>query len=131
MRQKNETITSFNQLKEIMQIMQAQKTSVQTSINAHASERAQAVGQKTKTTAHAKKARLNPTKKAFSERQITAFRDNSQASANLSRGIKGSYNANAFKTEQANNSNLRATKSSKAQKPGLENNQSNQKGAKQ
>ncbi|MCQ2926344.1 hypothetical protein JT191_05580 [Helicobacter pylori] len=75
MRQEHETATSFNQLKEITQIMQAQK-----------------------------------------------------ASANLSRGTKGSYNANAFKTEQANNSNLRAKKSDETQKPGLENNQSNQKG---
>ncbi|MFP6165801.1 hypothetical protein ACLGBL_07630 [Helicobacter pylori] len=130
MRQKNETTTSFNQLKEITQIMQVQKTSVQTNANANASEIAHKSALTPKARAHAKKGALKPTKRAFSERQITAFRDNSQASTNLSRGTKGSYNANAFKTEQANNSSLRDTKSAKAQKPGLENNQSNQKGGK-
>ncbi|RVY51926.1 hypothetical protein [Helicobacter pylori] len=129
MRHEHETATSFNQLKEITQIMQVQKRSAKTSDNAEASEIASQSVPKTKATAHAKNHALKPTKKAFSERQITAFRDNSQASANLSRGTKGSYNANAFKTEQANNSSLRDTKSAKAQKPGLENNQSNQKGA--
>lgn len=105
MRQKHETATSFNQLKEITQIMQAQKTSAQT-----------------------KKGRLNPTKKAFSERQATAFRDNSQAHDNLSFKTKASHNANAFKTEQGNNSSLRAKPSNKAFKPGLATHQSNQKG---
>ncbi|WRG14823.1 hypothetical protein FNE27_04230 [Helicobacter pylori] len=38
MRQKNETATSFNQLKEITQIMQAQKTPTPKSDNAEASE---------------------------------------------------------------------------------------------
>ncbi|MCQ2907339.1 hypothetical protein JT124_06460 [Helicobacter pylori] len=128
MRQEHETAKSFNQLKEITQIMQAQKARAKTSENAHASEITHKPALKTKNSLKAKKGALNPTKKAFSERQITAFRDSSQASANLSRGTKGSYNANAFKTEQANNSSLRDTKSAKAQKPGLENNQSNQKG---
>ncbi|WRF76807.1 hypothetical protein FNE39_01180 [Helicobacter pylori] len=67
MRQKNETATSFNQLKEITQIMQAQKTSVQTSENANTSEIARAP--KPKGADHAKKSALNPTKRAFSERQ--------------------------------------------------------------
>ncbi|MDO7825928.1 hypothetical protein [Helicobacter pylori] len=75
----------------------------------------------------AKKGRLNPTKKAFSERQITAF-SNSQASANSRRGTKQSHNANALTTEQSNNSNLRAMQSDEAQKQGLANNPSNQKG---
>ncbi|MGT0050441.1 hypothetical protein [Helicobacter pylori] len=38
MRQTNETATSFNQLKEITQAIQAQKDSVQTSDNANTSE---------------------------------------------------------------------------------------------
>lgn len=128
MRLEHETATSFNQLKEITQAIQARKTSVQTSAKANASEPTQEQGNKPKATPSAKNHALKPTKRAFSERQITAFRDNSQASANLSRGTKGSYNANAFKTEQANNSSLRDTKSAKAQKPGLENNQSNTRG---
>lgn len=51
MRQKNETATSFNKLKEITQAIQAQKNSA-----------------------------LKPTKRAFSERQRTTIRGNSQAS---------------------------------------------------
>ncbi len=51
MRQKKETATSFNQLKEITQAIQAQKNSA-----------------------------LKPTKRAFSERQRTTIRGNSQAS---------------------------------------------------
>ncbi len=101
MRQKNETATSFNQLKEITQIMQVQKTRAKTSENAHASEIASQRALKPKATAHAKNHALNPTKKAFSERQITAFRDNSQTRAN------SSY---------------------EAFKPGLKNTQSNKKG---
>ncbi len=100
MRQKNETATSFNQLKEITQIMQAQKTSVQTNANANASEPTQEQGNKPKATPSAKNHALKPTKKAFSERQITAFRDNSQASANKSQESKQADqqgdNANAF-----------------------------------
>ncbi|MDZ5288464.1 hypothetical protein [Helicobacter pylori] len=38
MRHEHETATSFNQLKEITQIMQAQKRSAQTSANANTSE---------------------------------------------------------------------------------------------
>ncbi|WP_143427342.1 hypothetical protein [Helicobacter pylori] len=78
MRQEHETGKSFNELKLITQAIML------------------------------KKGRLNPTKRAFSERQITAFRDNSQASANAS-----------LKTEQANNSNLREEPSSEVFKPGL------------
>ncbi|MCQ2693781.1 hypothetical protein JT187_02340 [Helicobacter pylori] len=107
-----------------------QQTRAQTSENANASDLTQKTGSKPKSSAQAKKTRLNPTKKAFSERQKTAFRDNSQASANSRRGTKGSYNANAFKTEQANNSNLRANPNGEAFKPGLTTHQSNQKGGK-
>ncbi len=80
MRQKNETATSFNQLKEITQIMQAQKRSAQTSANSNASEPTQERDSKLKAEARTKKGALKPTKRAFSERQITAFRDHSQAS---------------------------------------------------
>ncbi|MEJ8618532.1 hypothetical protein MMN25_06210 [Helicobacter pylori] len=74
MRQKHETATSFNQLSEITQIMQALKP---------------------KAKARAKNYALNPTKKAFSERQITTIRDNSHASAKKK-------HANAFKSDEAN-----------------------------
>ncbi len=57
MRQKNETATSFDQLKEITQAIQAQKNSA-----------------------------LKPTKRAFSERQKTTIRDNSQASTKEAKG---------------------------------------------
>ncbi|MFP6179971.1 hypothetical protein ACLGBJ_05715 [Helicobacter pylori] len=81
MRQKNETATSFNQLKEITQAIQAQKTRAQTSDNANASEITSQSAPKTKGSVQAKKSALKPTKKAFSERQKTTIRDNSQASA--------------------------------------------------
>ncbi|WQY20401.1 hypothetical protein KVK12_03625 [Helicobacter pylori] len=55
--QKKETATSFNKLKEITQAIQAQKNSA-----------------------------LKPTKRAFSERQKTTIRDNSQASVKESKG---------------------------------------------
>ncbi|WRA01837.1 hypothetical protein KVM24_00265 [Helicobacter pylori] len=130
MRQKNETVRSFNQLKEITQIMKAQKRSTQASANANASERVQESALNPKDSVKAKKDALKPTKRAFSERQKTAFRDHSQASANTSFKTKISHNANAFKTEQGLNSNLRAKPSAKALKEGLKNNQSNQKGGK-
>ncbi|WP_208358463.1 hypothetical protein [Helicobacter pylori] len=105
MRQKNETETSFKELKEITQIMQAQKRSAQTSANANASEIASQSTPKPKGAAHAKKSVLKPIKKAFSERQRTAFRDNSQASANKSQESKQANqpgdNANAFKSDEA------------------------------
>ncbi|WP_199496333.1 hypothetical protein [Helicobacter pylori] len=108
MRRKNETATSFNQLKEIMQAIQAQKNSVQTSENANASELTpkQALKPKNsaqtsenanaseltpkqalkpKNSAHAKNSALKPTKRAFSERQIATIRDNAQASAKESK----------------------------------------------
>ncbi len=130
MRQEHETPTIFNQLKEITQIMQAQKTRLKTSENANASERVQKSAINPKDSVKAKKGALKPTKRAFSERQKTAFRDHSQASANTSFKTKISHNANAFKTEQGLNSNLRAKPSAKALKKGLKNNQSNQKGGK-
>lgn len=80
MRHKNETTTSFNQLREITQAVQVQKNSVQTSDNANTSE---ITSQSTpKPTANAKNSALKPTKRAFSERQIiTTNRDSSQANA--------------------------------------------------
>ncbi|WQX99244.1 hypothetical protein KVM47_04580 [Helicobacter pylori] len=84
MRQEHETATSFKQLQEITQAIMLKKG------------------------AQAKKERLNPIKKAFSERQKTTIRDNTQASANK-----------RLKNEQANNSNLREKPSNKAFKPGL------------
>ncbi|WP_187863207.1 hypothetical protein [Helicobacter pylori] len=143
MRREHETATSFNQLKAITQVIMLKKDAQANATHqesdptqeannanakAHTQEPTQKIGLKPKAMLPTKKGALNPTKKAFSERQITAFRDNSQASANSSHGTKSSYNANALKTEQSNNSNLRDTKSAKTQKPGLENNQSNQKG---
>ncbi len=122
MRQKNETATSFTQLKEITQIMQAQKRSAQNSANANASEITCQSAKTPKIEARSKKGALNPTKRAFSERQITAFRDHSQASA------KTSHNANAFKTEQGLNSSLRAKQSDEALKQSLATHQANKKG---
>ncbi|MCQ2724655.1 hypothetical protein JT049_02870 [Helicobacter pylori] len=81
MRHKNETATSFNQLKEILLAIQAQKNNVQTSDNANTSEITSQSAPKPKWTERAKKSALNPTKRAFSERQKTTIRDNSQASA--------------------------------------------------
>ncbi|GAA9151261.1 hypothetical protein BTM352_12870 [Helicobacter pylori] len=82
MRQKNETATSFNQLKEITQALQTQKNSAQISDNANTSELTPKQAPKHKGSAHAKNNALKPTKKAFSDRQkITTIRDNSQASA--------------------------------------------------
>ncbi|ANT43029.1 hypothetical protein [Helicobacter phage FrMEG235U] len=118
MRQEHETATSFNELKEITQAIMLKK-GAQAIENANISDLTQKTGSKPKATAHAKKGRLNPTKRAFSERQITAFRDRSQANANSSYETKASHNANAFKTKQAKNSSLRAKPSNKAFKLGL------------
>ncbi len=81
MRHKNETATSFNKLKEITLAIQAQRNSTQTNDNANTSEITSQITPKPKGTARAKKSALKPTKRAFSERQNTAFRDNSPASA--------------------------------------------------
>ncbi|MCQ2706744.1 hypothetical protein JT139_01190 [Helicobacter pylori] len=116
MRQKNETATSFNQLKEITQAIQAQKRSAQTSDNAEASENASQSTQTPKTRAHAKKGILKPTKRAFSERQITAFRDHSQASERAS-----------LKAIQEQGDKTNAFKSDEAFKQGLATRQSNQR----
>ncbi|MGN8502948.1 hypothetical protein ACR9L4_02345 [Helicobacter pylori] len=106
MRQKNETATSFNQLKEITQAIQAQKTSAQTNANANASEITHQSTPKPKAKERAKKGALKPTKRAFSERQRTTIRDNSQASANNSLEAKQANqqgdNANAFKSDGKN-----------------------------
>ncbi len=86
MRRKNETATSFNELREITQAIQAQKNSAQTSDNANASETTNQSTPKPKRSVHAKNSALNPTKRAFSERQIATIRDNSQANAKESKG---------------------------------------------
>ncbi|GAA8327841.1 hypothetical protein HpBT193_15190 [Helicobacter pylori] len=80
MRRKNETATSFNQLKEITQAIQAQKNSAQISDNANTSELTPKQALKPKRSAHAKNSALKPIKRAFSERQKTTIRDNSHAS---------------------------------------------------
>ncbi|GAA7724311.1 hypothetical protein HpCOL14_03130 [Helicobacter pylori] len=125
MRHEHETAASFNQLKEITQSIQALKKGApknatnqesertQTSENANAGDPTQQSALKSKATACTKKGRLNPTKKAFSERQITAFRDNSQASELTLKEHAES------ETEQANKSNLKVEPSNKAFKPGL------------
>ncbi len=94
MRQEHETAKSFNELKAITQAIMLKKDELkdathqesertQASHNAnakaHTQEPTQQTGLKPKAMPQAKKGALNPTKKAFSERQITAFRDNSQA----------------------------------------------------
>ncbi len=86
MRHKNETATSFNKLKEITLAIQAQKNSVQTSDNANTSEITRQNALKPNRTKHDKESALKPTKRAFSERQNTAFRDNSPASEESQRG---------------------------------------------
>ncbi|GAA8953769.1 hypothetical protein HpSP24_04590 [Helicobacter pylori] len=87
MRQRNETATSFNTLKEITQaIQEVQKNSAQTSDNANTSEITSQSTPKPKGTAHAKESVLKPTKRAFSERQRTTIRDNSQANAKETKG---------------------------------------------
>lgn len=86
MRRKNETATSFNQLKEITQAIQAQKNSAQTSDNANTSELTPKQALKPKGRAHAKNNTLKPTKKAFSERQKTTIRNKTQPSAKESKG---------------------------------------------
>ncbi|RVZ88614.1 hypothetical protein EDA74_07930 [Helicobacter pylori] len=81
MRQRNETKTNFNKLREITLAIQAQKNSVQTSDNANTSEITSQSTPKPKGTARTKKSALKPTKRAFSERQRVTIGDNSQASA--------------------------------------------------
>ncbi len=148
MRQKNETATSFNELKAITQAImlkndaltnathqesdRTQEARAKKSNNADASEIAHKSALTPKARERAKKHALKPTKKAFSERQITTIRDNSQASAKKSLetqpSAKQGDNANAFKSEQANNSNLREKPSDEALKQGLTTHQNNQKG---
>nr|WP_301404021.1 hypothetical protein [Helicobacter pylori] len=98
------------------QAIHALKNSAQTNASANASEPTQETGLKPKATTSAKKGGLNPTKRAFSERQNTAFRDNSSDEKRL-------------KTEQANQqgANANAFKSDEAQEQGLKNTQDNKK----
>ncbi|WP_120861347.1 hypothetical protein [Helicobacter pylori] len=89
MRHRNGTATSFDKLKGItqaIQAMHAQKNCAQTSDNANTSEITSQSAPKP--TAHYKNCALKPTKRAFSERQRTTIRDNSQAQA-LKRKPKG------------------------------------------
>ncbi len=107
MGQKKETATSFDRLREIAQAIQARKNSAQINDNANTSgeitsqsmpkyngnsaqinDNANTSGEITSQsmpkyngTLHAKNIALRPTKKAFSERQKTTIRDNSQANA--------------------------------------------------
>ncbi|MFP5990951.1 hypothetical protein ACLF8C_07735 [Helicobacter pylori] len=97
MRQKNETATSFKELKEITQVMQALKTSAQTSDNTNTSEFTQQITLKPKGAERAKNHALKPTKKAFSERQRATVKDNSQASADERLKSEQGDNSNAFK----------------------------------
>lgn len=117
MRQKNETAASFNELQKIMQMMRALKNGAPTNATNQESERTQASENanisdrvlkqalKPKSSAQTKKGRLKPTKRAFSERQITAFRDNSTASdekrLKTQPSDKQGDTANAFKSDEA------------------------------
>ncbi|MDU9767730.1 hypothetical protein RGC42_03885 [Helicobacter pylori] len=83
MRHKNETAISFNKLKKIT--LAITPTQARSQAKAHQST------PKPKGTARAKKSALKPTKRAFSERQNTAFRDNSPASEEIQKG--GGVNA--------------------------------------
>ncbi|WQV58956.1 hypothetical protein KVL59_00965 [Helicobacter pylori] len=89
----------------------------QASENANISDLTQKTSLKPKAMLQTKKGRLNPTKKAFSERQKTTIRDNAQASDNQRR-----------KTEQGLNSNLREKPSEQAFKPGLATHQEKKRG---
>ncbi len=91
MRQKKETATSFNQLKEVTQAIQAQKNSAQTSDNANTSEITSQSAPKYSGTSRAKNSALEPTKRAFSERQRTTIRDNAQKPS--AKETKGGANA--------------------------------------
>ncbi|WP_240146838.1 hypothetical protein [Helicobacter pylori] len=65
MRQRNETATSFNKLREITLAIQAQKNSVQTSDNANTSEITSQSTLKPNRTARAKKKRFKTHKKSL------------------------------------------------------------------
>ncbi|GAA7376387.1 hypothetical protein BD0135_15010 [Helicobacter pylori] len=99
MRQKNETATSFKKLKEITQIMQAQKTPTPKSDNANTSEIASQSALIKPKTVRAQNHVLKPTKRAFSERQMTTIRDKSQETKQAN---QQGDNANTFKTDEAN-----------------------------
>ncbi len=86
MRHKKETGTSFNQLREITQAIQTQKNSSKTSDNANTSEIKSQSTPKPKGTARAKNSALKPIKRAFSERQRTTVKDNSQQTLKKSKG---------------------------------------------
>ncbi|MBH0260810.1 hypothetical protein I6663_01190 [Helicobacter pylori] len=83
MRQTNETATSFKELAEITQGIQAYQTPTQANQNANTSELTQTRALKPKPKEKAKKGALKPTKRAFSDRETT-LKGKSQASANKS-----------------------------------------------
>ncbi len=100
MRQTNETATSFNQLKEITQSIQAIRAMSETHANTNASERTPKEALKPKGSAQAKQGALKPTKRAFSERQITTLRDKPQEA--LTNALKPN-SATAKTTKGGNN----------------------------
>ncbi len=100
MRQTNETATSFNQLKEITQSIQAIRAMSETRANTNASERTPKEALKPKESIQAKKGTLKPTKKAFSDRQITTLIDKQQEA--LTNALKPN-NATAKTTKGGNN----------------------------
>ncbi|RKV15074.1 hypothetical protein KVM52_01080 [Helicobacter pylori] len=130
MRQEHETAKSFNELKAIMQALmlkngaltnathqESDRTQEANNANAKArtqertqearaitSESANQSALKPKSKERAKNHALKPTKRAFSERQNTAFRDNSQVSdeKRTEQANQQGDNANAFKSDEAN-----------------------------
>ncbi|WQV84412.1 hypothetical protein KVK67_05345 [Helicobacter pylori] len=83
MRQTNETATSFKELAEITQSIQAYQTLTQANQNANTSELTQPRALKPKSSEKAKKGALKPTKKAFSDREKTTIRDKASANKSL------------------------------------------------
>ncbi|GAA7214917.1 hypothetical protein Kyoto84A_14330 [Helicobacter pylori] len=83
MRQKNETATSLNQLKEITQSIQAIRAMSETHENANTSELTPKEVLKPKAVPKAKQGAVKPTKRAFSEREKTTIRDTASDNACL------------------------------------------------
>ncbi|MEE9093223.1 hypothetical protein VXM97_01000 [Helicobacter pylori] len=83
MRQTNETTTSFKELAEITQSIQAYQTLTQTNQNANTSELTPKRALKPKPSKEAKKGALKLTKRAFSDREKTTIRDKASANKSL------------------------------------------------
>ncbi|MGL2530722.1 hypothetical protein ACOWOJ_06705 [Helicobacter pylori] len=90
MRQRNETATSFNKLREITQAIQALKNSTQTSDNANTSEITSQSTPKPKRTARTKNSALNPQKEPLASKESRLETTHKQA---LKRNQKGGANA--------------------------------------